>query len=104
MVTGKGTSNLAETANIEIRMRTSATGRRRARWAAVRESPNTVTATIKNGEIAKYIQVFRHISPIVAMWDVSRKSLSMTVTRRRGYRPRPRCWTLESHTSLTEPD
>jgi hypothetical protein len=53
METGKGTSILAETANIEIRMRTSATGRRRARWAAGRESPNTVTATIKNGKIAK---------------------------------------------------
>jgi hypothetical protein len=52
METGKGTSNLAETANIKIRMRTSATGRRRARWADVRESPNTVNATIKNGKIA----------------------------------------------------
>ena len=41
--TGKGTSNLAETANTNIRMRANATGRRRARRAAVRESPNPVT-------------------------------------------------------------
>jgi hypothetical protein len=50
--TWKGTSNLAETANTNIRMRANATGRRRARWTAVRESPNPVTATIKKGKIA----------------------------------------------------